>query len=417
MKALQIIPFILVLTVTTCFAGPSAAAQVTNKTFEKTISITTKEIRIDSLLKTFSRQTGAEFSFNSNKISPSRKLTVTRPRQTLSQWLDVLRENMNVQHKIMGNHIILVEKADHTATPQKNKAQTTAPSKTTAKKTGNTKASTLTKPIRIQPGQAQATPVNQEKAASPAIDTVTKIPADVIKTEAPRPAPKPAAPTKPDSTNQLQKTNVPAKPVPQTPVSQTEEKPTAIRDLNNKEAFQGMIGYSKHGSGDMTGIVFGASYTRYLTKKFSLNYDLRGTINYDKHEYEYIHQPSGTRTDASVRFTTAGVQLGVNAQLSVVRSLQHEVIISLGAFGRYQSASNGSDGYSAYPPGATGMPAYLIGYDNRTQQNTFAAGGLLQFQYNFTFRNNLFAGVVGGLQTDTNGELIPQAGLTIGRRF
>jgi hypothetical protein len=178
-----------------------------------------------------------------------------------------------------------------------------------------------------------------------------------------------------------------------------------------------MIGYSEHGSGDMKGIVFGASYTNYLSKKFSLNYELRGTIHSDKDEFMYVHQPSGSTTDASVRFTTAGVQLGVNAQLSLVRSLQHEVIISLGAFGRYQSASNGSDGYSTFNEQQTGLPVFLIGYDNRTPQNTFSPGGLLQLQYNFTFRNNLFAGIAGGFQTDTNGDAILQAGLTIGRRF
>jgi hypothetical protein len=392
MKILPIIPIIFIIATTACFAGPSEA-QVTNRTFKKTIVITSREIRIDSLLKTFSRQTGAEFSFNSNKISPSKKLPVASSHQTLSQWLDVLRSNMGVQHKIMGNHIILVENGG------------AAPVKPSSKKTGGAKIATRTKPVPSHTKQVQTLPVSEDKPAPHGIDTVIKTPAVIVQ---PVPA-KPATQPTPVATA--------TKPIPPKPATPPIEEKTIERSLDNRQVFQGMAGYSEHGSGDMKGIVFGASYTYYLSKKFSLNYELRGTIHSDKDEFTYVHQPSGTTTDASVRFTTAGIQLGVNAQLSIVRSLQHEVIISLGAFGRYQSASNGSDGYSTFPETVTGLPVLLIGYDIRTPQNTFSPGGLLQLQYNFTFRNNLFVGVAGGLQTDTNGDLILQTGLSIGRRF
>lgn len=404
MKILPIIPIAFIIATTACFAGPSEA-QVTNQTFKKTIVITSREIRIDSLLKIFSRQTGAEFSFNSNKISPSKKLAVASPHQTLSQWLDVFRNNMGVQHKIMGNHIILVENGG------------AAPTKTNNKKTGSAKTVTRTKPVPGQAEQVQMPPLNQEKPATHVIDTVIKTPTVITQPAPAKPVMQPTPPAKPDSASQPSKATTATKPVPPKPATPSIEEKTIERSLDNRQAFQGMIGYSEHGSGDMKGLVFGASYTNYLSRKFSLNYELRGTIHSDKDEFMYVHQPSGSTTDASVRFTTAGIQLGVNAQLSLVRSLQHEVIISLGAFGRYQSASNGSDGYSTFPEQQTGLPVLLIGYDNRTPQNTFAAGGLLQLQYNFTFRNNLFAGIVGGFQTDTNGDVIPQAGLTIGKRF
>ena len=183
------------------------------------------------------------------------------------------------------------------------------------------------------------------------------------------------------------------------------------------KAIEFVGGYSKHGSGDMNGIVFGAGYIKYLTKKFSLNYNIKGTINDGKETILINDIPNGFQTDASIRFTTAGVQIGVNGGLSLLRNSRHEFMISLGAFGRYQSASNGSDGYSIYYPSATGLPLVLIGYDNRTPQETVSVGGIFQFEYNYTFRNKFYIGLVPGFQTDTNGDAIPQIALTIGRRL
>src|SRR5690349_2588356 len=106
-------------------------------------------------------------------------------------------------------------------------------------------------------------------------------------------------------------------------------------------------GYSKHGSGDMPGIVFGAEYSKYRNKNWSFNYYFRGSINNSKHTIlTYIG--SAEPVDNSFRFTTAGVQAGVDARFSFVRNIQHELLISLGVFGRYQSASHGTDGYSLY---------------------------------------------------------------------
>lgn len=175
-------------------------------------------------------------------------------------------------------------------------------------------------------------------------------------------------------------------------------------------------GYSKHGSGDMKGIVFGTEYSKYKTTKFSWNYYFRGGINNSKHTI-ILNHPGGGQTDHSIRFTTAGVQLGMNGRLSILRNQQHEFLVSLGAFGRYQSASNGSDGYSLYYPTTTGMPTILVEYSNRSPQKTYAAGGLLQLQYSFTTRKNCVIGIAPGFQADTNGDAIPQAVLTLGKRF
>lgn len=184
-----------------------------------------------------------------------------------------------------------------------------------------------------------------------------------------------------------------------------------------RHALQVVGGYSRHGSGDMKGVVFGTDYIQYLQPKFALAYNLRGSINSSKHTIIVNNIDWGTSHDASIRFTTAGVQLGVNGRLSAVRNPRHELAVSLGAFGRYQSASNGSDGYSLYNPNTTGVPTMLVGYQNNTPQETIALGGLLQLEYNYTFRNKVYLGLLPGFQTDTNGDALPQLSLSVGRRL
>jgi len=183
-------------------------------------------------------------------------------------------------------------------------------------------------------------------------------------------------------------------------------------------AIQMVVGISRHTSGDVDGLTYGAEYVRYYSKKFSLAYNFRGTIHNEKHAYFVTYAPSGRTTDASIRFTTAGVQTGINAGLSIIRSRNHEFMISLGTFGRYQAASNGTDGYLVYYPNTiAGIPTYLFSYDNNTSQAAFSVGGLLQFNYNFRISKKAYVGLLPSLQTDTHGDLIIQLLLVGGRRL
>lgn len=176
-------------------------------------------------------------------------------------------------------------------------------------------------------------------------------------------------------------------------------------------------GYAKHGSGDYNGASFGAEYIRYQTRRFSLNYNFRSSINHGKDRIIIEDNNTGTTRDGSIRFTTAGVQAGVNGGFSFIRTAKHELLTSLGVFARYQSASNGTDGYRLYYPNMTGVPAILVEYRNETPQETFAVGGLFQLQYNYTINNRISLGLAGGFQTDTNSDAILQGGITIARRF
>lgn len=373
----------------------TTSAQVSNATFEKPITITARSIRIDSLLTSFSRQTGVEFSFSTNKISPSQTLTVSKQRQTLNQWLTTLRQSIGVQHKVVGNHIILFEKSGQPATVPKKSPSTGAPKTVPAKATRNPGQAAPTKvTILIDSSEAASTPANTGNSTAQALSRENPAPASSSKKTA-----LPAATTNPP------------KPMP----SRKDASQEAPADGPADEAIQFIGGYSRHGSGDMDGIVFGAEYTRYLSHVFSLNINIRGTINHSHSDYSYTNPATLIKSDASVRFTTAGAQLGINAQLSALRSLHHEIMFSLGGFGRYQSAS--PDGYSVMYPPATGYPEMVFSLYNWNKQNTMSAGLLFQLHYNFTFNNNLLLGIKGGIQTDTEGDLIPQAALSIGKRF
>ena len=196
------------------------------------------------------------------------------------------------------------------------------------------------------------------------------------------------------------------------------EKGSTQNKLPNK-ALEFVGGYSTHGSGDMRGIIFGAGYKTYLSKKFSLNYNMRAHIHSSKEEI-IILSPlvNNGRKDASIRFTTAGAQLGINAGYSLWRNRQHEFMVSAGGFGRYQSASNGSDGYSiTFNSSTPGLPRALVEYDNRTPQQTITAGYIVLVNYNYTLNNNMYIGVEPGFQNDTNGDVLSQVALTIGKRF
>jgi hypothetical protein len=183
------------------------------------------------------------------------------------------------------------------------------------------------------------------------------------------------------------------------------------------EAIQLLLGYSKHGSGDFEGVVAGGSYSTYLSQRVSLTLDLRGTINWRQHPIIEKDQFTGRVTDGSVRLLTAGVQLGILGGFSPVRSAHHELVINLGPFGRFQSSSSGVDGYSIYPPLTTNTPLSLVGFQNSTPHYTITLGGLLQVQYRCTLGPRIMLGIAGGFQTDTNGDLIEQAGITLGKRF
>jgi len=174
--------------------------------------------------------------------------------------------------------------------------------------------------------------------------------------------------------------------------------------------------YCDHSDGGMKGASVASEYTHYFTKRLSLGFNLRATIHNDKYPVPY--DVGGSTVDGSIRVTTAGIQLGATGGFSLINIPRHEFRISLGPFVRYESDSNGEDGYAVYFPSQTGVNAYLVAYDNHTPQETVSFGVIIQAQYNYTFRNNLFLGVQSGYQTDTqDDQIFHMIGIAVGKRF
>ena len=94
-----------------CFLSIAVPAfsQVNTGTLQKKVAIRTNSIRIDSLLNIFSKQTGIEFSFNSRKISSSKKINITPGTKALKDWLESLKERIGIKYSVLGNHIILTD--------------------------------------------------------------------------------------------------------------------------------------------------------------------------------------------------------------------------------------------------------------------------------------------------------------------
>lgn len=391
----------------------NAMAQTVSQQWNKVVVIRSNQVRIDSLLENLSRQTGIEFSFNSRRISADKTITITHHTLTLKQWFQLLDQSLGVTYKTVGNHIILIDIEHKKSTPaavakkgstpvfkQKTPSGESKkdglPSPTTGPDTTTGKTKPGTKPIVTDSMSAlQQASMSQVEQASQEVKTQRNN--------------SPASTTIKDTAEKSIKEAVAA--------TQQQSPGHDYTQDDHQKAFYFSGGYSRHGSGDMKGNYFGAGFMQYFTTKLSLNYYFRGTINSSKDVIIVTDVNSGTKTDASVRYTTAGFQSGVDGQFSFIHTQRHEVMIALGCFGRYQSASNGSDGYSLYYPATTGVPTILVGYDNKTPQETMSFGGLLQLHYHFTINKSLFFGVTTGFQTDTNGDAIPQAGITIGKRF
>jgi hypothetical protein len=92
-----------------CLISHSVMAQNADRALEKKITLSGKYITIDSLLRVFSRQTAIEFSFNSKRISPAKKVTIAARSQTLLQWLQNLKQEVSIDYKLVGNHLVLLD--------------------------------------------------------------------------------------------------------------------------------------------------------------------------------------------------------------------------------------------------------------------------------------------------------------------
>jgi len=174
-------------------------------------------------------------------------------------------------------------------------------------------------------------------------------------------------------------------------------------------------GTSFNGTGDISGFAFNAEYGQYFKKKFSWNAGMGGTVH-DKVEPVFYTNQSGELIDASVRATIAGFQVTGFVSYSIIRDKKHDFLLGIGPVVRYQSSSYW-DFLGVFPPAGTGLPFTVISFINITPQRTFAIGGTGQIGYYYTINRKISLGIAGRLHLDSNGDILRNALLSLGRRF
>lgn len=174
-------------------------------------------------------------------------------------------------------------------------------------------------------------------------------------------------------------------------------------------------GYGKHGTGDLPGIVFYTEFDKAIGKRTEWAVNATTTIHGDEFGITII-EADGTRKDRSFRYTTAGLQLGPKFGYSFVQSRRHQFKIQGGGFVRYQNSSY-PDIYSYHLETGNGVPQPQFEFWHSEKQNLFTAGYSLDLSYAFITPGKLMLGVKGGIQNDSNGDMIYHYGLFVGRRL
>ena len=174
-------------------------------------------------------------------------------------------------------------------------------------------------------------------------------------------------------------------------------------------------GPSVHGSGDLSGIMYGAGYSHHFKKNMYLSIGFDGSIHHGQ-EPLFFSTPDGVARDGSIRSTTSGVQIITGLGFDIVRKLRHGVTLEPGALFRYQSSSH-YDEVIVYYPAATGIPFPVLVFNHAEPQNSFSAGLNLQVAYNYYNLKNYSIGIFGAFQFDTNGDNIRRFGISLGKRF
>lgn len=174
------------------------------------------------------------------------------------------------------------------------------------------------------------------------------------------------------------------------------------------------FGMSKHGSGDLPGIMLSTEYARNFKKRLSYSIAISATIH-DEEDTLFLRPYPGAVINSSIRGTTAGIQIAGYLGYDILKGLSNNLKFKAGPLLRYQSSS--SSGYTILYPALTSFPTPLLYLDNYEPQRVFTIGASVQLRYDYTLTNRITFGLLAGFQMDSNGDNISQTSLSIGRRF
>lgn len=156
-------------------------------------------------------------------------------------------------------------------------------------------------------------------------------------------------------------------------------------------------------------------YSRYLKKNVGLSFSLGGTLH-DGSTPLFFTVPSGQKIDGSIRYTTGGLQFASHLGYSLIKTTNHRFQAKAGGLFRYQSSSP-SHGVTILYPVGSGLQVPVIVFENTTSQRTFSIGASTQLLYNYNITPKIAVGLLAGFQIDSNGDVIRQTCISVGRRF
>jgi len=122
---------ILVVALFSNFAG--SGQDKNQKIASQTVILSKGVVRLDSVLKKISRQTGFIFSYNARKVNPNITLTLTQSSYALEEILMRVTEKTGLSYSIVENHIILKPAKSQNSLEQNNSPRPSiSPQKTTS---------------------------------------------------------------------------------------------------------------------------------------------------------------------------------------------------------------------------------------------------------------------------------------------
>lgn len=168
---------------------------------------------------------------------------------------------------------------------------------------------------------------------------------------------------------------------------------------------------SIHGSGDLQGINFSSSYV-FQKNRFSQLVFIKGTIH-DGEDTQIFELPDGRINDGSIRYTTAGVQVGYGVRYSFIKLDKHDTEIGVNGFARYQSSSlyDAFTRFSSLPD----IPFPVVILEHTEPARTYAVGLNIILSHRFRITESVGIKAFGDFQFDTNGDTIRGVGLGISK--
>ena len=164
------------------------------------------------------------------------------------------------------------------------------------------------------------------------------------------------------------------------------------------------IGYSLHGSGDLTGygVSFGVEKTLpKISNRFSLGFNARLTTHSKEVEFEALNSTLPVGTNSNLRMVTSGSQLEIVPAFALINSENFSLRFHAGVLGRYE-VSNSPNGYGYTTVGETP----ILQIYNSNDFKSFDVGYISQLSMQFKVSNRSKLGIALSLQNDTNNSTI-----------